>query len=154
MGCPTLVAPALGATGWEYEDRVGIPLFAKTGRKGGATCIRKDGRWPTQARFWLEWECWRLIQKTSNRDGEGEIESKWTNERREDSSSCTTDPLKPKDGLNGPPAESKELNTGEHLMLSYSVTPRTTRFGDSHGEENLDQDQHRSRAHQHADLRH
>lgn len=25
-------------TGWEYEDRVGIPPFAKTGRKSGATC--------------------------------------------------------------------------------------------------------------------
>jgi hypothetical protein len=23
-GCPTLVAPAVGATEWEYEDRVGI----------------------------------------------------------------------------------------------------------------------------------
>jgi len=31
MGCSTLVAAAVGATGWEYEDRVEIPPFAKTG---------------------------------------------------------------------------------------------------------------------------
>ena len=33
-----LLSLAVRAAGWEYEDRVGIPPFAKTGRKDGATC--------------------------------------------------------------------------------------------------------------------
>src|SRR3954470_232282 len=84
--------------------------------------LANDG-WPIQARFWLEWD---VIRRTRDHE-QTRFYKPWDYagraSRRKILFSGRTAPLKPKPGLNGPPASGREVKFG---ILAASTPARTS----------------------------